>query len=753
MELLNLPTEILSDIVKILDRTHGPSVWKFAQASRRCYSVAGGGDALKFRTISFHVISLSWLKQDIQTCTELLRETNAFSHVRRFVVFGKVQGPLGSGYFKRAAKVPYRPSPGWQPGLSARTWHTKRMMLHGTTDLPVPQLEEQDEFPQRAFMESTSHDKLDQDWRPLAELIESLPALADLIYQCSFQLPPCVLQALQKKPGCRLHLYTFALRSFTDKEITDLDPHDRALLSSPNLHSIWLIQRGIEGRTHRDTGARCVELPAVIRRVLQRGMAPNLTDLRVHCGDPDDTLSYSGFPDPVVYHHQQKLDAIGSATACPTSLRVLELKNLFHIQTSSREMPVGNLSIWSTPSTGYSSLKTLRLSQQVPQRALHELLPGPLNAGSTNFPSVTTLLFTCQAEGLPDFAGYLGKVKMFLRGLPKLTSLEMLGWDHSSLSLADALHPQLATLCLEPRDGTRPNATTLHSELEPREKSRPDAAEIARIVVQCPLVEDLSLHVARSKGDAAETAIYHAIGSFPNLKRLSLTLDVPAPRLTPNIDPHLAFDTTRRTMHGDDSDSDNEGNEVNSSPPIVPGRNPFVVYHVATRPVDPPGHKMQDHDSQDANPATLNEWYEQTAVGLEPWRNGDIHDLLINTAIDGALARAIFCAVSSKGADAPLRRLMVRTRCRFVVLSRDRFRTDHLQPFREALQGAWEVERFAPGGEKYEGKLRTRKLPLKRPRADWDDKTMLHHFRRVWPEKGATGNWWDDWNSWPLSAA
>ena len=81
----------------------------------------------------------------------------------------------------------------------------------------------------------------DEAWRPLARFISKLPALRDLVYACSNQFSPCLLDALHGSlPSCRLHILTFDLRSLHCERAPPetVDPYEYTLATSPCLYSI-----------------------------------------------------------------------------------------------------------------------------------------------------------------------------------------------------------------------------------------------------------------------------------------------------------------------------------------------------------------------------------------------------------------------------------------------------------------------------------------------------------------------------------
>lgn len=88
----------------------------------------------------------------------------------------------------------------------------------------------------------------EDSFTPLARLLEQLPALKDLIYECESSFPSCLLLALhsEKLSACRLHVRNIKLRSLLRStsdaviEALELEPSELALATSPNLHAITL---------------------------------------------------------------------------------------------------------------------------------------------------------------------------------------------------------------------------------------------------------------------------------------------------------------------------------------------------------------------------------------------------------------------------------------------------------------------------------------------------------------------------------
>ncbi len=136
----------------------------------------------------------------------------------------------------------------------------------------------------------------------------------------------------------------------------------------------------------------------------------------------------------------------------------------------------------------------------------------------SSFPRLTTLLLACGEVWTWQQRDYYDAARQFIQSLPSLSDLEILEWDNSA-TLAPALSPQIRKLILR---------SSFHTNLTPyRSKTAANFSqqEIMQLAANCPGLENLSLQIRRSKGDPDEVAIYRALGQFPQLRHLTLTLD------------------------------------------------------------------------------------------------------------------------------------------------------------------------------------------------------------------------------------
>ena len=237
-----------------------------------------------------------------------------------------------------------------------------------------------------------------------------------------------------------------------------------------------------------------------------------------------------------------------------------------------------------------------------------------------------------------------------------------------------------------------------------------------QLATNCPALENLSLQIRRSRGDADEVASYRALGHFPRLRHLTLTLDASPP-------PWLGI-------------------------PDPPDTQLPAVYT-----------KVEDHfDESDA---------EKLAAGPHPYRKGHVKDVFVNTAVDEKLARAIFEVVSSAKANnswPPLETMIIRVRggADFCTMQMGPSPWIGLRPLLTTLGREWFLERGLRD-DRPDQVCATELGRKAREESPWKEEPMAPSrgnerrrygyteiFRRIWPEKQPGSDWRDDWESWPL---
>ncbi|KAF2170907.1 hypothetical protein M409DRAFT_18880 [Zasmidium cellare ATCC 36951] len=393
-----------------------------------------------------------------------------------------------------------------------QTAYNKHVRVLEVCDQLEPTLDQEDAFskPEKVFAylpdywpPQKTHAR-DPSWQPVAALLRSLPVLTDLIWTCPQQFPTCLLRSLHDNvrfAACRLHLRTFRLRSLATTE-TIIDAHELELVQSPNLYSIWVCYDG------DDVSGSTIRLPEAVSCAMN-GVAPNLRVVRLRQAI---IQMLPAFPLSASQNHENK-KIRGLNSLLPLQERhcgsVEQLQLIGAGPALRAEQVVG----WSE-CTDFNSLRTLILDADIQGEALSSL-------AGYNFPNLTTLALSLQIEAgmmsIPENRPYdsiSGPARDFLCSLPPLRKLRLKGEiRHSSLQDVLVYHgPALRTLQLIP-SGYSPHRLSLL----PR--------EVRWIGAYCRVLQNLSLQILRSRGDADEVAAYSSLGSIPCLQTLDLRLD------------------------------------------------------------------------------------------------------------------------------------------------------------------------------------------------------------------------------------
>ncbi|KAF2170888.1 hypothetical protein M409DRAFT_51134 [Zasmidium cellare ATCC 36951] len=393
-----------------------------------------------------------------------------------------------------------------------------RQLLHGKgylkhvrtlevkTGLPSTIRYDQETFPDPEFLYRFKADMQrswdvraqDSSWRPVADLLEMLPGVRDLIWTCPQQFPPCLLRSLHEHEplsSCRLHLRTFSLRSFETHLEEIADPHELMLVQSPNLYSIWF------NYCIADTWNNKHHLPEAVSRSVQ-GLAQNLRQVRLS----EDMMGAE--PDYSRYAHL--IRPLESATS-KLSHRKGRLESLQFVG-AAQDLTVAKVEEWGK-CTDFSVMKKLMFDCNVQPAVLNSL------AGS-HFSNLTALALELTIES--SDSDYLRRPlddssrpgREFLCSLMPLKELKLAGemiYDY----FRDVIQHHgraLCTLHVEPR-GFSPSRLSLPPE------------EVSWIASHCCILESLRLTMHRCKGNKSEVAAYLSISKIQTLQSLALTLD------------------------------------------------------------------------------------------------------------------------------------------------------------------------------------------------------------------------------------
>ncbi|KAK0666623.1 hypothetical protein QBC41DRAFT_230201 [Cercophora samala] len=732
--LRTLSPELLHQVCELLYEEHRPSLVSFALASKQCHAIAG---AYLFRRLTFNITTPTGLQKHTAKCIEILQRNHAFQHVRCVVLVGfydegfgmyeRPDPPFPFGrdeYRDEHVEMLWNTAPA--PSLE---WEVNNARLHG-----IPDYSKLDwrRVPISNTPASEAYD-MDEPWDPMAKLISRLPGLREVIYQCPVQFPPCLLQALHNKmPQTipRLHLRTFELRVLNDTTTadTDLDPHELALITSPCVRRIWLMDINNRGRNATMDPKKQDVFCRVMRN---RVLVPNLDGVCL--------VEHQGFL-PDNSSHNIVVTMLKKAAKEKTCIR---LKELFLDCAYLNDITtLGN-------ALDLSLLRVLHLTKMHQANALDAL-------ETSSLPMLRDLSIECTFSPVVLWDAY-DKVRQFVRRFGNLESLRVRGWDWSMASFSawsGDITPfeTVRSLWLEgEKEGEI--ASSIQSDLE-----------IRCLGYIYPGVEVLSLPIRRSKGDMNEVLLYEAIArGFPKLKRLALTLEalvahVDPPPQAPSsaaLAPTLALAPTYPTTIS------GFGLGVNAPVPdqwldrqenitsLLPSPNNYT-------------HQVPFED--------------QPARGLFHFLNGEILDFFVNLALDDKLAREIFNKISSSyHTVSRLETMMVRTKASLRHRSRppspeeayhgrvpgtghrygQPVYQERLMEFIYGLERQWRVESLLcdDSGEK----VRVKELG---PRADgWRGMVMqplpanegdptLKLFRMLWPvKKEGSKGWWEDWES------
>ncbi len=187
------------------------SLASLSLASSLCYQAT---TPRRFESLCLTIHDREKLRDDLQRRTAILTEGNRFRHVRRITLVGFMldgdesdAGPADSNHDG--------------DDDSDSDSHSDSDSDFGDNP-PFP-------YSGPAMMEQHKRAQAEA-WLPFVEFVAQVPALKDLVYACTSQVPVSLLAALHRHhPRSRLHVRTFSLRSLYQErdQLHDIDP-DRA---------------------------------------------------------------------------------------------------------------------------------------------------------------------------------------------------------------------------------------------------------------------------------------------------------------------------------------------------------------------------------------------------------------------------------------------------------------------------------------------------------------------------------------------
>lgn len=641
-----LPIEVLRLIGEWLDLIEPRSVLDFAYASKHCYFTVV---AISYRTLTFST-DLEKLQRDIQGYCKLLERVHGHGRVSRLIISDQL-----------STKTPQQ-----------KDWHRPKMssaQYNGSN--PDVFKEQKRIYDKRPVRDSDSLDLLyeeDHLWQPLATFIRQLPVLDSVFYHNYKQFPPSLLEKIHHyKPQCALYLTDFFLWSL---DANGADDYEFRLLTSPCLRGII---SQYEDRDGYDSYGRVTYQYEALQSMI-RGLTPNLKDFYVyhqpHTIDDDEPL-------------QERDDWNDFQGNCPRSItRSQSSGSLDSFGMAYFGLDLEEFEGWFE-SIDLSKLKVLRLSDFPLEAQAMEYI------ASCRFPSLQKLEINLYTTSLEDLDVFKAAANHFLLNLPPLTCLELYGWDPEVCAglISETFGSRLRRLLITP---------TIYGSIP--------LQDIRSLAEVCHLVENLTIDVNRTRGDSLEVAHYRALGSFPNLRHLSLWLEP----------------TNHIVSHTDEWRADEDDPDIIFEPRNDPTFSEFDQRHVQTN---------------------------KTNDNFIP-RHGQVRDTLINSALDRELADQIFHAINP--GNGSLESMLVQVRFSNTLCSRlnggdlivllSHIGRDHIVKRIRGNDGKLQILISCKGEDERPPQLRFY-FPT------W----LSPMFDRVWPE--VTGTWHKDWHSFPLATS
>ncbi|TVY34831.1 hypothetical protein LSUB1_G008236 [Lachnellula subtilissima] len=488
LDLHALPLETLQQIAGHVDRSHRPSLYAFGLASKTCHSATL---PLIFHHIHLSISSREALQRNVNALVTTLSRTASAGHVRYLSI-------KGSFRLSGASRI---------EGYKSHT--SDRHSWFETTGVDEILGGEEPSFPSPhvVYDEPVIAKSSEEDlaWAPVVGLIQTLPRLSKLVYDCRNQFPPTLLDALHDHhPQCKLYHLTFRLRTLLWGTPY---PYEMALASSPCLYSVKVecCRRDSEGDDDFNQEAM-MEIVASLAPNLKKVVVVNLTpeNSRRYYRRPREP--WRGLPGFVS----------GRSIGSLTSLSLLGAVDL---------RPPGLLQAWARH-TDFSRLRHLALGggygcegAGVNDEGMEWI------AQNCSFPRLKTLRIRMQRDDMEaERPNYANNAITFFREFEPLDQLSVSGPLEPKIldAILDQHGPTLKKLTLRPSE----QAFTPSNHRVRRDIPMTFTKEhILQIHTQCPALQELAISVKRTKSDTLEAEMYKSFGQMAQLKSLFLTLD------------------------------------------------------------------------------------------------------------------------------------------------------------------------------------------------------------------------------------
>ncbi|KAM0702080.1 hypothetical protein Q7P35_010990 [Cladosporium inversicolor] len=438
------------------------SVFQLALVSR---NYRNGAASQMFHTVSVRFTSRAIFRENCEYANSVLASPWKSRQVRHLRVFGFMRGDTSK-------------QSDWDVGPSIR--HRGGL-----------------EIPGGIFTDTADCDRL-------LRIMVQLTTLRDFTWGLVEQIPSRVLYLLhESSPRIRLHMPNFCLRSLilSPNEPIRIDPHELELATSPCLYSLGHADVHDAGRQ----GLVDYNASAIFEIVA--GAAPNLGEVEIHINPVGPSLGSEWLAGTILK------DSSGSATR----LEHLSVSTSHHHLSYSTPLldvdRMGSLEKLRTM-MDFSVLRTLKIGDMLSASHVQWLTE------ECHFPCLDSLQLSLwdvsNAYEMED------RLNSFLLSLPPLRRLK----------LCDRYFPSTVRVVLD-HSGHTLRSLSLNmpgqfqdggSKSEPDLWAFADADLIRKIQQNAPLIEDLTLCIQRSAGDAIEVAIYRELGKLTSLRNLYLSV-------------------------------------------------------------------------------------------------------------------------------------------------------------------------------------------------------------------------------------
>ncbi|KAH6625399.1 hypothetical protein C7974DRAFT_313076 [Boeremia exigua] len=482
MPLISLPLEILQQIADIVKSEHRPSLYTLSLTNSACHRAVV---PLIFHHIQINVSHPEILQKDIAGLNGALSRTEAARHVQRISIKGDIRVRAQNTDTDVPIADKTEPPDGVEEILGN---DTKTGLRHFVV------------YDESVIVKSSDEDMA---WAPVVNLLQAVPYLRDLIYDCKSQFPPSLLEFLhQQRPRCRLHHLTFRFRTL----LWGIPyPYEMELATSPSLYKLH-----VDSAWRDSDGDDDFNLEAVMD--LASGLAPNLKEVSIArlwpigCwrNDLRRREPWQGLPGLTdkVGGSLTSWTWVGRDDMVAPSLRTNWRKNidLTHLQHL-------NIERFHESSLGVSGEEMQWIAQ------------------NRSFPQLKTLSVAVTRNDLyEDRPNYVENAVSFFQAFRPLEELSVYGPNDTQI--IEAIFSQhgnaLRKLIIHPDERWFTGIHGRNATNPPMELTKEHFSQIA---VLCPLLEELSVPVRRNGSCASEVELYRCFGKMKHLRDLFLILD------------------------------------------------------------------------------------------------------------------------------------------------------------------------------------------------------------------------------------